>query len=142
MKKFFTLFFFTFLLYPLYSQSKINYDEEIIGIIITESYPLVITNTGYYKIQSKKNKWQEYYRKIYKDSTIVNPNTEIKGNFTINFVPYVLSDNKNFQKYYFEEPLKFGMLISVGEDNNYSLTNYGLRIFDSLNTEQSKNISH
>jgi len=142
LKKKIAIFYFIFLLSSFYAQSKINPNEEIIGVILTDNNPVLITKTGYYQIQNRKDAWEEYYQKIYNDSTIINPNTELKGNYTINITPYVLSGSENYQNYYFEEPLQLGMLISIGENNNYSFTNYGLSIFDSLSTKQNKKLFH
>jgi len=130
LKKIFAIFSFIFLLSSFYAQAKINPNEEIIGVILTDNNPVLITKTGYYQIQNRKDKWEEYYQKIYNDSTIINPNTELKENYTINISPFVLSDSENYQKYYFEKPLKLGMLIEIGENNNYSFTTFGKNIID------------
>ena len=118
-----------------YSQNKVKSDEEIIGFIITNSTPIIITNTGYYKLEKKENdKWLEYYQKIYNDTTIINPNTEIKNDYAFNIIPFVFSSTEMQNQYNLEEPVKFGMFFQIDMNGQYRLSGYGKNILDSLKT--------
>ena len=77
----------------------------------------------------------EYYREIYKDSTITNPNTEIKSEYSVNFIPYLMpSQNDNVTN--FDEPKNLGILIQLNKSNEYILTDYGINLFDSLSRKK------
>ncbi|MCB9247500.1 MAG: hypothetical protein H6613_02655 [Ignavibacteriales bacterium] len=63
---------------------------------------------------TENDSYIEYYKNIYNDSTIVNPNTEIKNNINLNIIPF-LSPQINQQKYDFSEPLQMGIFIQTDE---------------------------
>ena len=56
--------------------SDLNY--EVFGLVINGSNYFLNTDQGLVKINNEADPFEEYYRKIYNDSTIVNPNTELK----------------------------------------------------------------
>jgi hypothetical protein len=121
----------------VYSQNKTKGDEEIIGVIITNSNPVIITNSGYYKLESKENdKWLEYYQKIYNDTTITNPNTEIKSDYSFNIIPYLVASTEIQNQFSFEEPLSFGLFFQLENNEQYYLSDYGKNILDSLQNIQ------
>ena len=63
-------------------------DLKVLGIIFANGQYYFHTEIGLLPInQNEKDPWEEYYRKIYNDSTIVNPNTEIEGGNVVN--PYM-----------------------------------------------------
>ncbi|OGU36498.1 MAG: hypothetical protein A2068_05910 [Ignavibacteria bacterium GWB2_35_6b] len=56
--------------------SGLNY--EVLGLVYQNNNYYFITEKGLIKIGNDEDALQKYYREIYNDSTIVNPNIEIK----------------------------------------------------------------
>jgi len=72
-------------------------DVRVTGFVIQQGIKLLLTEKGMIPLNSE-DPWQDYYRIIYKDSTIVNPNTIINGNSSrFMFLPVMDID---FEKYY------------------------------------------
>jgi len=78
----------------------------------------------------------QYYRKIYNDTTISNPNTEIKNDYSLNIIPYVVLSTENLNEYNFAEPIKFGLFFQPDVNNQYHLSKYGKDLLDSLQNIQ------
>ncbi len=111
-----------------------NLNQNVVGMITSNEGTFLILENGYLQI-NKIDPYQDYYRKIYNDSTIVNPNTEIKSNYNINYLPYLIpSQNKN--RIDFSKPMNLGILIQLNKDNNYQLTNFGTNLIDSLHLKK------
>ena len=67
------------ILYPFFcfgQISSINLDQNVSGLISTSDGVYLILEQGFMQI-SQTDIYTEYYREIYNDSTLVNPNTEI-----------------------------------------------------------------
>lgn len=64
--------------------TKKDVNQEVHGIVYHGNEQYLVTNNGYIKVgnsnkgKSENDKWTEYYRKAYGDSTIQNPNTIIE----------------------------------------------------------------
>ncbi|MFA8341824.1 MAG: hypothetical protein ACEPO8_02515 [Rhodothermaceae bacterium] len=68
------------------------------GFVVQEGIKLLITEKGIIPLDSE-DPWQDYYRIIYKDSTIVNPNTIINSNSSgFTFFPMMDIDFEKFYK--------------------------------------------
>ena len=106
-------------------------DKRLNGIIQTPSEIIFIIDDEYYKLESN-DYYEEYYRRIYNDTTIVNPNTEIKSNFNLTIISFIDFGNNNFKSHFFDVPIQFGMFIEVNENGNFNLTQYGSSFIDSL----------
>ena len=61
-----------------------NYlNTRVYGYAIYKGQDYLATERGFLPVNSNRNnneKWQDYYRRVYGDSTIVNPNTIIGEN--------------------------------------------------------------
>lgn len=59
-----------------------NLSDTVLGVVCKGNEQYLITESGYLKISSTaksiNDKWTEYYRKAYGDSTIQNPNKIIE----------------------------------------------------------------
>lgn len=53
-------------------------NDEVIGYIFYGNEGYLLTDNYMVKFKSENDPWQEYYRKIYNDTTIINPNTIIE----------------------------------------------------------------
>jgi len=115
----------------LFSQNDVlDSNLPISGIISSNEGVFLIYNDGYIQLE-QNDTYEEYYRRIYNDSTIVNPNTEIRGKYNLNLVPYIYTENNN-DELKFEDPLKFGLILNLNNANKYELTSFGFHILDSL----------
>ena len=122
-----------FILTPifLFCQEYIFDENEIIyGIINSEKGTYLILEKGFIRI-NENDAYVEYYKKIYNDSTIVNPNTEIKSNINLNIIPF-LSPQINQQKFDFSEPLKMGIFVQTDKFGYLNLTPYAKEYLDSI----------
>ena len=108
-----------------------RFGKRLNGIIQTPGEIIFIIDDEYYKLESN-DYYEEYYRTIYNDSTIVNPNTEIKSNFNLTTIPFIDLGSNNFKSHFFDVPIQFGMFIEVNENGNFNLTQYGSSFIDSL----------
>lgn len=81
MKKLFLLLF-TMAVSTMFAQKKDTaLNEKVLGVVINGGAYYLNTSNGLIKINSRENDpYEEYYREIYNDSTIINPNTELKFN--------------------------------------------------------------
>lgn len=117
--------------FHLFAQDNtINLKQNTSGIVTTSDGAYLIVEQGLIQI-AEIDIYQEYYRRIYNDSTLINPNTELKLNFISNIIPYISPSNIQ-NKYEFSEDLNVGLLLQFQEDNQMSLTTYGQVYIDSL----------
>jgi hypothetical protein len=126
----FILLLLLFISSQLFSQEIKNLDQSVVGMVTSNEGTFLILENGYLQI-SRNDSYIDYYRKIYKDSTIVNPNTEIKSDYNINFIPY-LSPAQNNNKIDFSQPMNLGILIQFNKSKDLQLTNFGENLIDSL----------
>ena len=82
--------------------------------------------------------YTKYYRAIYKDSTIINPNTELKEDFHLNIIPF-LSPSINEHRIDFNEPLQLGLFIQLNGSNGFNLSPYTKELIDSFNSSINPN---
>ncbi len=82
MKMFALLIFYIFTSVSAQNITTQNLNEVVRGVVYQGNEQYLITDNGYIKVESNKksvnDKWTEYYRKAYGDSTIQNPNTIIE----------------------------------------------------------------
>lgn len=114
----------------LFSQEIENLEQNVVGMINSNGEIYLVLENGFLKLENE-DAYIEYYRKIYNDSTITNPNTEIKENYSLNFFPYLIPTQNDF-KIDFDQPMNLGVLIQLNKSNNYNLTSFGENIIDSL----------
>ena len=68
----------------LFSQNITRHElkEKVHGIVYHGNQQYLVTDRGYIKVENQQksvnDKWTDYYRKAYGDSTIQNPNTIIE----------------------------------------------------------------
>ncbi|MCB9260447.1 MAG: hypothetical protein H6612_13960 [Ignavibacteriales bacterium] len=100
----------------LVSQTFSEYEnEKVTGMVSTNDGVFLILENGYLQIE-EIDPYQEYYRKIYKDSTIVNPNTELKSKYNFRIIPYLLPQSYVKNKIIFDEPHEIGFFVDMQED--------------------------
>lgn len=122
------------LLFPIFllaQENKLDLERNISGVITTSQGVYLVLDEGLMQI-NKTDLYIEYYRKIYNDSTLINPNTVFNSEFDFNIIPYIIPDTEQ-QNIDFSEPLKVGLFIQINESGKYDLTHYANTLIDSLN---------
>ncbi len=117
--------------FHLFAQD-ISFDlsEDVTGIVTSNEGVYLVLKEGLTQIK-QTNPYAEYYRAIYNDSTIINPNTELKTEFNLNIIPFISPTLKQ-HKIDFEEPLNLGVFIQMNQMGGIILTPYAQEIVDSL----------
>lgn len=114
-----------------YNFEGIDLQDSTIGLLQDGNIFYLITKDKYF-VLTTNDPYEEYYRKIYGDSTIINPNTELKENFNISIVPFINPNNKLQNQFTFDEPVKIGLLLQFDKSNELKLTDYGFEFLNSL----------
>ncbi|MBK8945927.1 MAG: hypothetical protein IPM32_11740 [Ignavibacteriae bacterium] len=114
----------------LFSQEIENLEQNVVGMINSNGEIYLVLENGFLKLENDEA-YIEYYRKIYNDSTITNPNTEIKENYSLNFFPYLIPTQNDF-KIDFDQPMKLGILIELKSSEKFNLSDYGKTVVDSI----------
>ncbi len=130
MKKYLILLFF----YSICSYSQIDsndLNQNVTGIITTGDDTYLILEEGFIQI-NKIDIYTEYYRQIYNDSTIINPNLELKEDFNFNIIPYISPDLEQY-KFDFNQPINLGVFLQPKGTGQFYLTPFTEEIIDSLN---------
>ncbi len=130
MKKYLILLFF----YSICSYSQIDsndLNQNVTGIITTGDDTYLILEEGFIQI-NKIDIYTEYYRQIYNDSTIINPNLELKEDFNFNIIPYISPDLEQY-KFDFNQPINLGIFFQPKGTGQFYLTPFAEEIIDSLN---------
>jgi hypothetical protein len=126
------------ILFPLHLFAQDNsYDmnKSVTGIVTSNEGVYLILKKGLTQI-SQIDPYEEYYRAIYNDSTIINPNTELKTEFNLNIIPFISPTIKQ-HKIVFEEPLNLGFFVQINQLGGMNLTPYAKEYLDSLNQTNS-----
>lgn len=132
MKKALILYiFFPFL--SIAQNDSIELDEKVTGIIVSDEGTYLILNQGLIQI-FKTDIYTEYYRQIYKDSTLVNPNTELKDDFSFTIIPY-LAPSTFQDRIDFSEPINLGIFLQLNRSGEYQFTSFGESYIDSIRTK-------
>ncbi len=127
---------FLLIFYPILLIAQNDYfglEERVTGIITINEGSYLILNQGFIQI-NKIDIYTEYYRQIYNDSTIVNPNTELKDNFSFTIIPY-LNPNQFNNRFDFAEPMNLGIFLQLNESGKYEFTSFGESFIDSIRSE-------
>ena len=125
------LIFFPFLL--IAQNYTIDLDEKVNGILTSDEGTYLILNQGFMQI-SKTDIYTEYYRQIYDDSTLVNPNTEVKDDFSLTMIPYLSPSTFN-DRIDFSEPINLGIFLQLNKSGEYEFTNFGESYIDSIRSK-------
>jgi hypothetical protein len=112
---------------------SIELDEKVTGIIVSDEGTYLILNQGLIQI-FKTDIYAEYYRQIYKDSTLVNPNTELKDDFSFTIIPY-LAPSTFQDRIDFSEPINLGIFLQLNRSGEYQFTSFGESYIDSIRTK-------
>ena len=131
LKSLIVLIFFPFLL--IAQNYAIDLDEKVNGILTSDEGTYLILNQGFMQI-SKIDIYTEYYRQIYNDSTLVNPNTELKDDFSLTIIPYLTPSTFN-DRINFSEPINLGFFIQLNKSGEYEFTSFGEPYIDSLRSK-------
>ncbi|MEE9429421.1 MAG: hypothetical protein V3V16_00140 [Melioribacteraceae bacterium] len=108
---------------------SINIEEKVIGIVVSNSSPIIVTESNYFQLQKKENDvWLDYYQKIYNDTTLTNPNLELKSESNLFIIPIVGFDysNENFNRFNSNYLLKD--IIVTNNFGNYILSPQGEKL--------------
>ncbi len=125
-----------FIFFPFLSiaqNDSIELDEKVTGIIVSDEGTYLILNQGLIQI-FKTDIYTEYYRQIYKDSTLVNPNTELKDDFSFTIIPY-LAPSTFKDRIDFSEPINLGIFLQLNKSGEYQFTSFGESYIDSIRTK-------
>lgn len=127
---------FILILLPILLIAQTDYiklDEDVTGFINSTEGSYLILEQRFLKI-NKIDIYTEYYRQIYNDSTIVNPNTELKDNYSFTVIPY-FTPNQFSNRIDLPEPMNLGIFIQLNESGTYQFTNFGESFIDSIRAE-------
>lgn len=114
-----------------YNFEGIDLQDSTIGLLQDGNIFYLITKDKYFAL-SINDPFDEYYKKIYGDSTLINPNTELKENFNISIIPFINTNNELQNQFTFDEPVKIGLLLQFDKSNELKLTDYGIKFLNSL----------
>lgn len=130
MKKSILIFlFFTILLFAQENTQDLN--KNVTGLILSDQGVFLLLGDEYILLE-KADPYEEYYRKIYNDPTIVNPNTELKEEFNLGIIPFLSPSISQSNRIDFNEPHELGLFLRLNESNNFNLTPYARTVVDSL----------
>lgn len=115
----------------VFAQTSSIEEQFVKGFIASEFGNYLIVDNGYINLVGY-DPYEEYYKMIYNDSTIVNPNIVISDNYSVNIIPYLFPEISTGNKIYLEEPLKLGLFIKLNKTDQYEMTNFGYALLDSL----------
>ena len=82
------------------NQSDKELNKNVYGYVINGNRIYLVTDNGFlsvYKNNKTNKQWEDYYKKIYDDSTIVNPNTVIETNNNNAYLNYIIPVDVNKQ---------------------------------------------
>lgn len=125
-----------FIFLPIFLTAQTDYIElgnDVTGIINSTEGSYLILKQGFIKID-KTDIYTEYYRQIYNDSTIINPNTELKDDYRFTVIPY-FAPNQFSNRIDFVDPMNLGIFIKLNESGKYQFTNFGESFIDSIRAE-------
>ena len=79
--------FLSIILLPvfLFAQENPYKDNLVTGVVTSNEGTFLVLENGYIPIE-QNDIWKEFYQRIYKDTTISNPNTELKNGYSINIL--------------------------------------------------------
>ena len=129
-------YLFIIILIPFFCVAQgnsFNFEQNVTGIISRGEGTYLILEQGFIKL-SQTDIYTEYYRQIYKDSTLVNPNTELKDDFSFTIIPY-LAPSTFKDRIDFSEPLKLGIFLQLNKSGEYQFTSFGESYIDSIRTK-------
>ncbi len=123
---------------------KNDLNTKVYGYVISESGEYISTAKGLLLINNTKDstdKWQKYYREVYGDSTIINPNTVIgeqKQQMPIQFLVPVDITKRTNQSFSFSKQLYLYDFMQVDSIGNYNYKPGIMSIIGSL--EKNKEV--
>jgi len=101
-------------------------NTRVYGYVVYNNQNYLATEQGYFPVDTNQNindRWRDYYRKIYGDSTLSNPNTIIGEQNSQTpvqlFVPLDINNLTN-QQYSFTNQLYISDFISVDSNGGYN----------------------
>jgi len=119
---------------PIIAQEDYNFENNTVkGILFSNFNTYLILEDGYLKV-NEIDPYEEYYRKVYNDSTLINPNTIITNNIDLTIIPFI-SNSANQKNFIFNEPFEIGAFIQLSNSDQYSLTPLATHYVDSLFSE-------
>ena len=123
MEKVFLIIFGFMCSSALAQSSTEELNNKVFGIVINSGNYYLNTENRLVKINNEKDPYEEYYRKIYNDSTIINPNTELKPavyNSGINYFNPAIDISQWAEKYNtFGNKLYLYDFMQMDENGNY-----------------------
>ena len=129
MKLFLIILFFIPVLF-ICQENHFYSDHEVNGVVRTSNGIYLVVDKGFIAVK-ESDLYTEYYRRIYGDSTLVNPNTVLNSEFDLNIIPYILPNTEQ-QKINFNQPLNIGMFLQLNDCGNLILSSFANEMIDSL----------
>ncbi len=126
--------FFLLIFFPLIIMSQdLTYEEEnfVTGIVLTDKGVFLLLQDGFLELE-KTDKFEEYYRKIYNDSTIVNPNTILENTYNINLIPVITQTINPNNSIKLDVPRKLDFFLQHISNKEYKLTSTAKEIIKQL----------
>ena len=148
MKKYIILNIIILLLFQsIINAQSINIEEKVIGIVASNSSPIIVTESNYFQLKKNDDDvWLDYYQKIYNDTTLTNPNLvtdsyrELKSESNLFIIPIIDFDysNENFNQFNNNYILKD--LVVIDNFGNYILSSKGEQLIQPFLNSSSKKI--
>jgi len=114
--------------------------EVVHGLVIHGNEQYLVTDSGYLKVAQSQDQWQEYYQKVYGDSTIQNPNTIIEPHSynSLNFFHPIININEWIdERYGFEGDMFLYDFMRMDQNGNYTFRPGAIGILGGLKKNQA-----
>lgn len=102
-------FLIIFLFLASFTFAQVDTSSKVVGLVLQGNEVYLMMEDGFLLIENS-DPYEEYYRKIYNDSTIVNPNTELKPLENFQIIPF-LNPNSFQKRMDFQNPYNLGVFV-------------------------------
>jgi len=114
------------ILSSLVNAQNLNIEEKVIGIVMHESSPVLVTESNYLQLQKNDGDvWLKYYQKIYNDTTLRNPNLELKSESNLSIMPIIDFDYSAESLNQFNSEVLLKDIIVIDNTGNYIISSKG-----------------
>ncbi|MCP5061116.1 MAG: hypothetical protein GY936_01455 [Ignavibacteriae bacterium] len=128
--------------FSIINAQNLNIEEKVIGIVISDSAPVLVTESNYLQLKNNNSDdvWLKYYQEIYNDTTLTNPNLELKSESNLSIIPIIDFDysQENFSQFNSNIPLKD--IIIIDNFGNYVLSSKGEELVNPFLNHSTKKI--
>lgn len=101
----------------------LNFEDDnlVTGVVSTQRGIFLVLEEGFLQLKETDD-YEKYYRKIYNDTTIVNPNTILESDYNFEIIPFIAKEVEEQQSIDFQVPHKIGLFIKLNKNKKYKLT--------------------